>query len=498
VYGVTAVEWVKYMDNDPIEDHPATPPNGGKRMFPDKVTHIDAFPERRPVVRVKACITPPMANKYVYFKSFDVDDPSSNTAPIDPLGAVGGDNHAGVGTLSPTGIETDSYGYATVDFTVSMYPGDNYRVAASLSSSAISEPYLTQAMADAGSPPLGVKFSPMLTVWRRLHVEFDTMSAPPSTQPFGTVVATASRILPSGLVVNTTWGDASLSGGVLDPAGTAPANTVSYWTRTTFEVNYNIDSIVNIYTNEYTTDKFDNDGVNGVDDPGEAVDMSAYAADPANVQIGINTDDPLWLTDINPPNWNDVASGMNAYYNDAYIQVVAHIDGWFPFVRNSNSQLAHVDILGDSAFWCVCLGWGYEAGPLKDNQCPPTCNHKFYFGDDDPEDEGVPPHHMASILGIASGHPGETCMVFVETIRDRGGNLVRTASHEVGHCLGLLHSPYDPATGFEASRDGIMSWDDANHYYPCMKEFMDLVRGHTSPGRFSDYHIRQLRDSATD
>jgi len=171
------VEWVTFMDNDDITDHPATPPNGGKRIFPDKKTYNDSDPERRKIAQVRATISPPVDNRHVYLKKFDVDDESSDTAPIDGNGSVGGDNRAGSGSLSSTSPVTDGNGQATVEFTVTMSPGDNFRVAASLDSSKLQDPYLTQGMADSGVPPDGVAFSPMLTVWRKLHLELDSMAA---------------------------------------------------------------------------------------------------------------------------------------------------------------------------------------------------------------------------------------------------------------------------------------------------------------------------------
>ena len=104
---------------------------------------------------------------------------------------------------------------------------------------------------------------------------------------------------------------------------------------------------------------------------------------------------------------------------------------------------------GDNSYWCVCVGWAYEDYNLKNNICPSSCtDHQYYIGDDDPEDEGVPPHHFASALGKAGGIPGERCMIYIETIRDRGvTNIAKTVSHEVGHCLDLWHSEYNPATG---------------------------------------------------
>lgn len=217
-----------------------------------------------------------------------------------------------------------------------------------------------------------------------------------------------------------------------------------------------------------------------------------------------DVDDPLWRTDLNPPSISTILSGMNGYYNDAYIKVQEQTTGnahpSFGFIRMTNAQQATVDVPGDSLYWTVCVGWAYEHSYVKKNMCPEGCNdHQFYYGDDDPEDEGVPPGYMVSVVGKAASIPGERCMIYLENLRDRGAtNIPKTVSHEVGHCLDLRHSAYDPATGFEAVMDGIMGWQDVHGYIPCKKEWIDLVRAHTSPDRFSDYHIDKIRSSAID
>jgi hypothetical protein len=173
VSGIKSVDFEKYMDNTDLDANPNQ--GGGKRIFPDKQTYADESPDRQKVRVVATYIGPVLENRHVYFKSFDVDDPSTSTI-IDPLGNVGNDNHPpGAGTLSPIEMVTDGDGKARVTLTVGMAPGDNYRVAASLDSTKVQEPYLTQTMADTDAPPPGVVFSQMLTVWRKLHVELDSM-----------------------------------------------------------------------------------------------------------------------------------------------------------------------------------------------------------------------------------------------------------------------------------------------------------------------------------
>lgn len=169
VYRVLTVIFDEYMDNDEITYHPANPPNGGKRIFPGKKNPSDPNPERRKIVKVKAYITPTLYNRKVYFKNFDVDDKSS----VDPDGD-GPDNNGGIGSLSATDADTDASGVATVDFTVTMYPGDNFKIAVSCSESQLEA--TDQTMVDYDNPPSGVELSEMLTVWRKLWIERDSMN----------------------------------------------------------------------------------------------------------------------------------------------------------------------------------------------------------------------------------------------------------------------------------------------------------------------------------
>lgn len=185
VYTVESVEWEEYLDNEDLSSCPA--PNGGYRIFPDKTSFADQNADQRKLVRVKASIKPVMDNKYVYFSCWDVDDPSSDGAPIDftdvPPGNIGNgaDNYGGCGGLYAESVLTNASGIARVTFTASMAPGDNFKVAASTNVTkvrAYSAGEMTQAMADGKeSLPQSVVLSPMLTVWRRIWIEQDSMAA---------------------------------------------------------------------------------------------------------------------------------------------------------------------------------------------------------------------------------------------------------------------------------------------------------------------------------
>jgi hypothetical protein len=180
----------------------------------------------------------------MYFRNFDVDDPSADTAPIDtddlPTVKVGNDNNGNVdgttatraGTLivpatgqpnpydcvaftNGVSCETDSNGVAKVDYKLTMQPGDNFSVVASPDETYVNSlvpaadginlkdannirtPVTTTQANECGAESEGNKAcrSEMLTVWRRLHIEVDSMSNAVGNNVSGT--------FPSGFKVST-------------------------------------------------------------------------------------------------------------------------------------------------------------------------------------------------------------------------------------------------------------------------------------------------------
>jgi hypothetical protein len=196
--------------NTPIDDHPAVPANGGKRIFPGEKkyndTSEDANNRRRAfaVLEFPEGVTPP-PDTVVYFRMWDVDDPSADKAPIDTAGLPnpgtnGPDNrdndwcfageenhiaHVEVGEVkrfdTTTTCETTK---AKMTARVGMQPGDNWRFAVAWGEGAQARlQAMTQVQADSCQPPGGVFISGMLTTWRKVHVEIDSMPTEPNTWP---------------------------------------------------------------------------------------------------------------------------------------------------------------------------------------------------------------------------------------------------------------------------------------------------------------------------
>lgn len=187
---VSSVELQAFTGNEALSGNrdPNTNTLMGKKIFPDKNSLGDMQGLNRRKVKVIARTTGLVVGTKVYFKSYDVDAPSTDMI-VDQNGLSGGDNRGlpQIGTLSVNAsngaplsmcpdingdcwAQTNSSGDAVVEFIVTMNPGDNFRIAANTNPTNIISD-------DKGNPLLtnNTQVSEMLTVWRRLHIEMDAM-----------------------------------------------------------------------------------------------------------------------------------------------------------------------------------------------------------------------------------------------------------------------------------------------------------------------------------
>ena len=124
------------------------------------------------------------------FANFDPDDPSDDLI-IDPNGSTGDDNNGEIndspaGQLSANFAETNADGEATVNFTVTRQPGDNFAIAAGTNQDQVGSVAVNgTGLIDGNGNEISIGCdgtdavcrSEMLTVWRRLHIEVDSMGA---------------------------------------------------------------------------------------------------------------------------------------------------------------------------------------------------------------------------------------------------------------------------------------------------------------------------------
>jgi hypothetical protein len=201
VYNVTQL--VFEPEHSPLDNNPNV--GGGLRIFPERTSPFDN--DFRDSVIVTATISPAVPHVEVTFGLFDLDDPSSNAAPVDPNGAAGNDNISDFtgrpagGGLSASGGWTDKFGRVSVRLTVSRQPGNNFAVTAA------TDPFYAAALRlratdgtiieDSGGIPLTdararAKRTPMLTVWRRVHIEVDRMANVTGNSVTGVVAGVAT------------------------------------------------------------------------------------------------------------------------------------------------------------------------------------------------------------------------------------------------------------------------------------------------------------------
>lgn len=149
----------------------------GVRCFPGATDRGGGWDD---LAQVRIATDPPVEGVSIYLKAFDPDDPSAKDNVVDG-DLLGGDNrdanHHDTAELTFTQEVTMPAGDAISQFRVAHQPGDNHRIAATLKQSALN------MLADNTVPPSGtdpptqdqVEFfighlSPLLTVWRKLHV----------------------------------------------------------------------------------------------------------------------------------------------------------------------------------------------------------------------------------------------------------------------------------------------------------------------------------------
>lgn len=208
---VTSVTFSQVQaSTEPISPNPVVVPHNpgiGQRIFPDDDVAQD--PVDRWIVRVTATLSQPIPNVLVYFRNFDLDDPATDPT-IDPNGNLGNDNNgmpmagqllfangcgaSGASVFCPT----NSSGVATIDFVVTRQPGDNFAIAAGVIPAQVNAVNINGIELTNGSGQVVptncttelVCRSQMLTVWRRLHIEVDSMGNSIENRQLGRIAST--------------------------------------------------------------------------------------------------------------------------------------------------------------------------------------------------------------------------------------------------------------------------------------------------------------------
>ena len=227
------------LDADPNWPSGLTP--NAVRVFPDARVvggSVEANPRDKVGVEVTLTVEPPYEIK-VYLKSFDVDDPSAATNVVDNETAEkdnrgnspsqDGQFDGEVGGIKELSFQANVK-TTNCDFQVTMQPGDNFRIVASgdkdflgqlenndntqnsgateaeknVNKQRICSANVTGTVAEREIRLADHYASDTLTVWRFLHVEVDSMTAPPTTgAEKNTVDGNITTIAGNGTVAQT-------------------------------------------------------------------------------------------------------------------------------------------------------------------------------------------------------------------------------------------------------------------------------------------------------
>jgi hypothetical protein len=391
----------------------------GKRIFPDKQSLNDA--SDRSLVCVVARTSAPGCR--VTFRVLDVDDPASHPL-IDPSDAGDDNDPRGVSGLTsapacPEALTSGADGVARTAFRASKFPGDNFVIVAGANADDVAAVKSQgQDVVNADGTPLPasatVQKTPLLTVWRRLHLQRDSMGMVTGNHAAGTIrTVTPAQNTPDlvQLRVDTALDLRRFEGGrlVIDDRS--------------FVVNLN--SVNSIYVigqvadfrqfrsrpfRVYDDDDYNlNDRPNFVGDVGEDVRMpSTFLVRDSDSQEA-NVFAAAYVRPVYDLSSTDSAPfALNITdYDDVTIRDLFSLDA--------------AVAANDGDFWALALMAAYQ-GTVTSSR--------------DPNDD-------SAVLGVVDFVGGSTAVVFLETIADVRENAVRnestTVAHELGHLFCLHH-----------------------------------------------------------
>ncbi|WP_287129901.1 hypothetical protein [Candidatus Cyanaurora vandensis] len=445
--------------NSPLDNNPNA--GGGQRMFPEKSKGLD-----KTTVRVKVDLQLPRKGK-VYLEVFDMDDPSTDEAPVDSNGANGGDNNGTTqGTLSSTVLDPEKDGdVSQVTFTLTKQPGDNFRVVASTSQSELSGivvdgtklmRYGKEITDDA--TPAETKSTPMLTVWRKLHIEVDSMGVVSGNQVQGTITG---QVEAGGEVTLTTditqpleinrfeFGKLYL---LRNGREVGSASVVRNGTNTVIIRGAESGSVPSLVGLQFRL--VDDDNVGNFNSPNGDSGVNVPAPNLSLMQTSdsasVNVFAPAYV--VPTYDWGTTGNDIPFVLNSP-----ATLDG-----QRSIYRFDQAATKADPDFWTVYLLGCYQISDSNE------------FSDGDPNE--LAPGLGIDIAGgladgVLNGVPGDGACVFTDTLRESvSPNSAVTAAHEVGHLLGGEHID-----------DGLMAQDISRNSFVFTGKTLDKIRRTIAP-----------------
>lgn len=447
-----------------------------------------------------------VANTWVYFRNFDVDDPSYNVAPVDDdsgtnidmpdnRGAVGGlkegllicPQNSALGTCQ---AKTDANGIATVDFRVTMQPGDNFEIAASTD-----EQYLrgirvsaTDLRDSAGqlipiseSVSANAKRSHMLTVWRFVHIEVDSMGTVQNNH-FSRLIGDTVTVGSTQVTVpyyNFTKG--------LQPNRFESGKMVVGSDILEIDSNTAIDftlrsagAPVSLFYGQ-TFVAFDDDDYNNVHVPG------TFADNGEDIEELEQTFSKMRESDLESRN-----SFVKAYIRPEYSWATSrnYNQSNIPFVLNVQDGTVESRIEPyrgskydeNSDFWVAYILLGYQ--PTEEKDKDPYTEIATLGATPRGEFEDDPPLRIPGRVPVPFPYGGIGSLIYMETCRDADYfndprlspalEVVSTPVHELGHQFGLTGDTMD-------NEFGVMGY--AGETYSFVARHINLMRYRAeSPG----------------
>lgn len=433
----------------------ACPVNGGKRVFPGRV-HYD-LPADDPGnnrVYIYTTLATPKVGVPIYVRIFDVDDPSSSSLPVDPndaAGPTGNDNreswpngYMDLSSSTTAGVQgLSAPGTAVVQFFVSMHPGDNYK--AFVTASQADRDSITQTMADGGAPlPNGVYASPMLTVWRKLFIEQDSMQSPTAAQITFTSTTNPTSVTPNAPVA----GQATINLGINLPDDFSDQDLYEGGTITCGGCGTSFP----IWSN--TSNPFSNDQVVIVTpggSPGNCVTSGTFTL----------KDDDVASVLPHYPDWGDVGVVV---FNQAYVELQAvevQYRDIVPFELNlSDVQFVDglnwndgQDIASAPDYWCQLVVGCWQGEQNEDFDADTTCHIPPFLA----APAGAEYTPTLGVTRSSSWNGVVGSAIYMEVLRDYAVAFGvpeenRTVAHEIAHGCGL--STHVPSTIMAEGAEG--------------------------------------------
>ncbi len=419
-------------------------------------------------------------------KAFDPDDPSANNDEVD-ADLDGSDNRGAAGTLDLTQGQTAGDGSFWSAFTVAHQPGDNHRVAGTLKQSALN------MLNNNNVPPSGTdpgtqdqvalfpgRLSPLLTVWRKLHVETDSMVRPSFTQNTWTTTwsePTAPVTEPYAGLPSPPWYEIKAS----DPSG-GSAN--AQFNNGFMELNGTLLSRVFDYFSTAGDDEVIVQLPGGIG--GLTAGASILSDDDLSVEATFGA--KVWGCDnayasgstLLPPD----VSALSLRYHPAYIEpvhegAVSATGGVATFLQNvgfgawgdygralwdqANAPGIRQLPISTSQYWTVMAvsAWQPETGEDGDPDTEGLTNGVSTHGDDG---------STHAIWWLGDSYTGLCAVLKACTAGESDVLESYTVAHEIAHTLGLPHTT-----------SGLMVERGAGHEDPFSSESLKDLREYNGP-----------------